>query len=130
MTDSKALRVLLAEDNAMNQDIMRTILNDMGHEVATAANGHEALDLLGEHRIDLVLMDIMMPGLDGLGATRKIRESDDFGTKIPIVACSAHVSEDAQQRYLKAGMDAFVPKPVDRNPLARVIDDVMLGNAG
>ncbi|MEM8957501.1 MAG: response regulator [Pseudomonadota bacterium] len=129
MTASKALRVLLAEDNAMNQDILRTILHDMGHEVATAANGHEAVDLLGEDRFDLVLMDIMMPGLDGLGATRKIRENADFGDKIPIVACSAHVSKDAQQRYLKAGMDAFVPKPVDRNTLARVIDDVMLGGA-
>ena len=127
MTSSKALRVLLAEDNAMNQDIMCSILRDMGHEVVTAANGFEALEQVITDRFDLVLMDIMMPGLDGLGATRRIRENAELGDKIPIVACSAHVSEDAQNRYLKAGMDAFVPKPVDRDTLARVIDGVMLG---
>lgn len=129
MTRSQALRVLLAEDNAMNQDIMRSILSDMGHDVVTAANGFEALDLLIKDRFDLIVMDIMMPGLDGIGAAQQIRGNPELGDAIPIVACSAHVSEDARNRYMSVGMDAFVAKPVDRGTLARVIDDVMVQRA-
>jgi PAS domain S-box-containing protein len=127
--NGESLRVLLAEDNALNQDMMRTILANMGHEVETVANGFEAVEATIRHDFDLILMDIMMPGLDGIGATEQIRSPDNPMNSIPIVACSAHVAEEARERYLRMGMDAFVPKPIDQVELKTVIDEVMKGRS-
>ena len=117
--------ILLAEDNALNQQVMRQMLADMGHAVTVAANGFEALEVLERGGIDLVLMDVMMPGLGGVGATRQLRASDWPARDIPVIACSAHVSPDAEARYREIGMTAFLPKPVDRAELEAAIDTAL-----
>ncbi len=122
-------RVLLAEDNALNQEMMRTALTNMGHQVDTVANGFEAVEATIKNSYDFILMDIMMPGLDGIGAAAQIRSADNPLRDIPIVACSAHVAEEARERYKRVGMDAFVPKPIDQDELTRTIDLVMKGRA-
>jgi CheY-like chemotaxis protein len=118
--------VLLAEDNSMNIDLMRQMLGDLGHEVEVATNGFEALEKLqgAQARFDVVLMDVMMPGLDGASATRRLRASDAAGRDIPVIACSAHVGQNAAARYRAEGMDAFLPKPVDRATLRAVLASV------
>jgi CheY-like chemotaxis protein len=118
---ASGLRILIAEDNAMNQDVMRTMLRDFGHEVVTVSNGFEAVEAMLKGRFDVVLMDITMPGLDGLGATEQIRNADGQMRRVPIVACSAHVGADVQDRYRRAGIDDFLSKPVDRDALAEMI---------
>ena len=74
---------------------------------------------------DMVLMDIAMPGLDGIGATKQIRNADSSMCRVPIVACSAHVGSDVQERYRQVGIDDFLPKPVDRTALENVIKRVV-----
>jgi CheY-like chemotaxis protein/anti-sigma regulatory factor (Ser/Thr protein kinase) len=119
------LRILLAEDNKPNQDLMRLLLADLGHEVMAVDNGFEAVAATMRDRYDLVLMDIMMPGLDGLGAAAQIRSSESPVREVPIIGCSAHVADEARRRYLAAGMNAFLPKPIDRDELRQVIGEVM-----
>ena len=123
--DGPKLRILLAEDNRPNQDLMRLLLSDLGHEVVAVDNGFEAVAATMQDPYDLVVMDIMMPGLDGLGATAQIRSSEGPVKEIPIIACSAHVADEARRRYIAAGMDAFLPRPIDREELRQVIGEVM-----
>ena len=122
---SPQLRILLAEDNPANQDLMRLLLNDLGHEVVAVDNGFEAVAATLKGRFDLVVMDVMMPGLDGFGAAEQIRSAENPLHDVPIIACSAHVADEARRRYLAAGMNAFLPKPVDRDELRRVIGRMM-----
>lgn len=109
----------------LNQDVMRRILREMGHQVTTVANGFEALEALDAGAFDLLLMDVMMPGLDGVATTRRLRASDGAQRNIPVIGCSAHVSPEAEARYREIGMDAFLPKPIDRARLHRVIAETM-----
>jgi two-component system sensor histidine kinase/response regulator len=127
--DGPKLRVLLAEDNPPNQDLMRLLLTDLGHEVVAVDNGFEAVAATMRDSYDLVVMDIMMPGLDGLGAAAQIHSSESPVREVPIIACSAHVADEARRRYLAAGMNAFLPKPIDREELRHVIGEVMRGRA-
>jgi CheY-like chemotaxis protein len=121
------LRILLAEDNPPNRDLMQLLLSDLGHEVVAVDNGFEAVAATMRDRYDLVVLDIMMPGLDGLGAAAQIRSSESPVREVPIIACSAHVADEARRRYLAAGMNAFLPKPIDREELRQVIGEVMRG---
>jgi two-component system, sensor histidine kinase len=123
--DGPRLRILLAEDNGPNQDLMRLLLTDLGHEVVAVDNGFQAVAATMQDPYDLVVMDIMMPGLDGLGAAAQIRSSESPVKEVPIIACSAHVADEARRRYLAAGMNAFLPKPIDREELRHAIDEVM-----
>jgi PAS domain S-box-containing protein len=123
--DGPRLRILLAEDNGPNQDLMRLLLTDLGHEVVAVDNGFQAVAATMQDPYDLVVMDIMMPGLDGLGAAAQIRSSESPVKEVPIIACSAHVADEARRRYLAAGMNAFLPKPIDREELRQAIDEVM-----
>lgn len=115
------LKILIAEDNALNQRIMEAMLLDMGHEVQVVSNGFEAVDAIVSDSFDLVLMDIAMPGLDGLGATAQIRTGTPDKSSVPIIAYSAHVESDVQARYLSAGIDDFLPKPLDPAQLQSAI---------
>jgi len=114
-------RVLVVEDDPLNKDVMRRILAGLGHEAEVASNGFEALEALESGGFDLVLMDVMMPGLDGANATRRLRASESPARDIPVIGCSAHVSPEAEARYRTAGMTAFLPKPVDRAALAAAV---------
>ena len=107
------LRVLVAEDNAVNQQIAAGMLERIGHEAVVAANGREALALLEREAFDLVLMDVQMPELDGLETTVAIRERERVeGGHLPVVAVTAHAMKGDAERCLAAGMDGYVAKPL------------------
>ena len=115
-----ALNILLVEDNKINQKLALVLLKRSGHTVMLADNGQIALDLLAQQRFDLVLMDMMMPVLDGLQATRCFRASEQ-GPRTPIVAMTANVMPGDRERCLQAGMDDYLSKPISVSELNRVI---------
>jgi CheY-like chemotaxis protein len=105
--------LLLVEDNPVNQKLAVRLLEKMGHSVAFAVNGREALDTLQRQSFDLVLMDIQMPVMGGVEAAQKIRELErQSGAHIPIIAMTAHAMAGDAERYLAAGMDGYVSKPI------------------
>jgi PAS domain S-box-containing protein len=121
-----ALNILLAEDNAVNQTLAVRMLQKLGHSVVIACNGREALAKLEEQSFDLALMDVQMPEMDGLAATAAIRERESNGsTRLPIIALTAHAMSGDRQLCLEAGMDDYVPKPIDfkhlRQAIARIV---------
>jgi signal transduction histidine kinase len=109
------LSVLLAEDNEINRTFLTDFLSEAGCRVEVAANGLEAIRLLGRRRYDVVLMDVQMPVMNGIEATRAIRSSPELpsGPDVPVVALTAYAMKGDGQRFLDAGMDAHVSKPVD-----------------
>ncbi len=111
-------RVLLAEDTLANQKLAVGLLTKWGHEVAVANNGREAIEALNREAFDIVLMDVQMPELDGLEATRRIRagEAGDAG-QIPIIALTARAMKGDRERCLAAGMDEYVSKPINKREL-------------
>jgi len=114
----RKLRVLLAEDNAVNQRLASRLLEKRGHSVVVAGNGREALKALKEGEFDLVLMDVSMPEMDGLEAARAIRAAEQAtGTHLPIIAMTAHAMKGDRERCLDAGMDGYVSKPVQARDL-------------
>jgi CheY-like chemotaxis protein len=118
----KALRVLLAEDNPVNQMLAEALLKRQGHRVSVAQNGAEAVRKFRDERFDLILMDVQMPEMDGLEATRRIREMEqENGTRIHIIAMTAFDQEGDRQRCLEAGMDGFLSKPTDPKQLQAAI---------
>ena len=126
LKDLRSLRILLAEDNLVNQKIVVKILEKQGWRVHTALNGQEVLDSLNKESFDLVLMDAQMPILDGLETTRLIREDEKkTGRYIPIIALTARAMEEDRQRCLAAGMDDYVSKPIDRLKLFEVIENIL-----
>ncbi|MCX7089679.1 MAG: response regulator [Methylococcales bacterium] len=112
------LDILLAEDNVINQQLAVRLLEKQGHTVSLAVNGQECLDKLAEHTYDLVLMDFQMPIMDGLEATRRIRQQ---GLNIPIIAITANALKGDRQRALDAGMNDYLTKPIKANVLFDVI---------
>jgi CheY-like chemotaxis protein/anti-sigma regulatory factor (Ser/Thr protein kinase) len=120
--------ILLAEDNYINQMVTIRILEGKGHRVVVSANGRLALEILERQAIDLVLMDIQMPEMDGLQATRAIREREAFtGTHLPIVALTAHATNGYRQKCLDAGMDDYLAKPVCGKDLLEVVNRALAG---
>jgi two-component system, sensor histidine kinase len=122
-SEARALRILVAEDNPVNQILAKALLQQRGHEVLVAGDGFEALDLLSRRTVDLVFMDISMPKLDGIETTRRIRAGRVRGvpSDLPIVALTAHALKGDRERFLAAGMDEYVSKPIDPAELTRVI---------
>jgi signal transduction histidine kinase/CheY-like chemotaxis protein len=109
----RALRILVAEDNAINQKLAVALLNKMGHLATLASNGREALGLWGSESFDMILMDVQMPEMDGTEATARIRAMEkQSGQHIPIVAMTAYAMSGDGNRYLGAGMDEYITKPV------------------
>ena len=108
-----SLRILLAEDNHVNQRLATRLLEKRGHVVVVAANGREVLAALDRENFDLVLMDVQMPEIDGIEATIAIREKEKTaGTHVPVIALTAHAMKGDQQRCLEAGMDGYLAKPI------------------
>jgi len=117
------LSVLVAEDHPVNRKFIGTLLDRLGHRVSFAENGVEALDQLRAHDFDLVFMDIHMPEMDGLTATRLIRELPDLRkAAVPIVALTADVMNEAREQALEAGVNEFLSKPVQKHQLREVIE--------
>lgn len=117
-----ALDVLLVEDNRVNQEVASRILVRLGHRVTVANNGAEALALANARDFSAILMDMQMPVMDGLQATRAIRRSSVRGRTVPIVAMTANAFQTDREDCLAAGMDAFLTKPVNRSELAETLD--------
>src|SRR4029078_235538 len=109
---SQPLRILLAEDNVINQKVALLILNKLGYEADIAANGLEVLDALQRQPYDLILMDVQMPEMDGLDATRQIRRTDSLGQQPHIVAMTANAMQGDRAQCLAAGMDDYISKPM------------------
>ncbi|HEX7362217.1 MAG TPA: response regulator [Bryobacteraceae bacterium] len=118
-----ALRILLAEDNAVNQRLAQKLLEKRGHAVTLANDGREALELLERMTFDLVLMDVQMPHLDGFAVTATIRAGErQTGGHIPVIAMTAHAMKGDEERCLRAGMDGYVSKPIQPAVLFAAIE--------
>jgi signal transduction histidine kinase/CheY-like chemotaxis protein len=117
------LRVLLAEDNPVNQRLAVRLLEKRGHKVVVAGNGLEALKALEEESFDLVLMDIQMPEMDGLEATAAIREKEkSTGLRLAVVALTAHAMKGDREKCLEAGMDGYLTKPIRPQELDQLLE--------
>ncbi len=114
-------RVLLVEDNPLNQQVGQGLLARRGIEVSVASSGTEALQALNEKHFDLVLMDIQMPDMNGYEVTRELRKNPQLA-EVPVVAMTAHATEDARQTCLDAGMNDFISKPIEPERLYSVLD--------
>lgn len=115
------LNILLVEDNQVNQRVVLAMLKKWGHRIDIAWNGLEAIQAVQRQDYDLVLMDIQMPEMDGLTATQAIRELNDTRTSVPIVAITANTMQGDRERFLAAGMDDYLAKPIDRDALEAII---------
>ncbi len=123
------LSILLAEDNRINRIFLETVLRDAGHRVAVAENGREAVGAAEQERFDLILMDVQMPELDGIGATGAIRtfpgKGEGTDPAVPIIALTAFAMADDEAAFYRAGMNGYVTKPIDFDRLAREIARVI-----
>ena len=118
------LKVLVAEDNPVNQRVAAGLLKKAGHVAVVAENGRLALELLDAHPFDLILMDVQMPEMNGFEATAEIRRREQFsGQHIPVIAMTAHAMAGDKEQCLKAGMDRYVSKPVREKELLAAIED-------
>jgi two-component system, sensor histidine kinase and response regulator len=120
---SASLRILLAEDNPVNQLLTTQLLEKRGHTVMLASNGREALEAFERKSFDLVLMDVQMPQMDGLEATAAIRNLEKpGGNHLAIVALTAHAMKGDREKYLAAGMDGYLSKPVRTQELDEMLE--------
>jgi len=125
---ASCLRILLAEDNAVNQLLAKRLLEKRGHIVAIVGNGREALERLENDNFDLVLMDVQMPEMDGVDATAAIREQEKArgnGTRQMVIALTAHAMKGDQENCLKAGMDGYLTKPIRQQELDALLEGVL-----
>ena len=119
----KKLRVLLAEDNAINQKIACRFLEKEGHHVTLACDGRQALAAIERENFDVVLMDVQMPEMDGFEATAAIRAQErDTGKRLPILAMTAHAMAGDRERCLAAGMDGYIAKPIRARELIELLE--------
>jgi CheY-like chemotaxis protein len=123
---TRKLRVLVAEDNAVNQAVVLRVLQKMGHIAVLAQNGKEALALASAEKFDLVFMDVQMPEMDGMAATGAIRkhESKNGLARLPIFAMTAHAMKGDRERCLEAGMDGYITKPVRFSDIEQTLSGV------
>ena len=123
----RELRILLAEDNMVSQKVATIMLEKMGHRVVVSNNGQEAVQAFKDDEFDLILMDGQMPLMDGLEATRTIRDAEEKSNmkRVPIIAVTADAMKGDRERFLAAGMDDYIAKPIKRKSLGEVIERVM-----
>jgi two-component system, sensor histidine kinase RpfC len=118
----RGIRVLIAEDNLLNQKVIGKILETAGYDIVFASNGDDALEIMDSGAIDVVLMDVNMPVLNGLEATKHYRASTLDLSHMPIIGLTADATERMEQRCLEAGMDACITKPVDTRRLLSILE--------
>jgi CheY-like chemotaxis protein len=124
----RPLRILLAEDNLVNQRVAAGLLGRAGHSVEVVTDGREALEALERREFDLVFMDVQMPVMDGLEAAAAIRRREQHaGGHIPIIAMTAHAMDGYRDRCLEAGMDRYIAKPIRSDELERTIEGLVPG---
>ncbi len=118
------LKILIVEDNALNQTVIGAMVKATGASFSLAVNGKEAVSTMEAAAFDLVLMDIQMPEMNGIDATRAIRQLPGDKSLVPIVAVTANAHETDKEMCLAAGMNAFIPKPVDIELFYQTINDI------
>jgi len=119
---SRSLKILVAEDTLFNQKFIQRLLDRWNHQITLVENGRQALDTLYNDSFDIVLMDVQMPEMDGLTATKEIRNLKSKIRRIPIIAMTAHAIKGDRERCLEAGMDEYVSKPIDSDKLFDAIE--------
>ena len=117
------IRILLAEDNAINALLTRTLLEAEGHTVDTVEDGQLAVEAMKTASYDLIFMDMRMPNMDGLEATRKIRTLPNVGKTLPIIALTANAFDDDRNACFDSGMNDFMTKPVSAEELSEKVSD-------
>ncbi len=118
----RGLQVLLAEDNEVNQRVVRIMLESRGHSVTSVADGLQAVELSDQRNFDVILMDVSMPIMDGLEATAEIRRRErESGRHLPIIALTAHAMTGDKERCLQAGMDGYLAKPIKANEIVEAM---------
>ncbi len=124
---TKKLRILVAEDDSINQMVAKSLLEKQGWEISLVGTGREAVSALEKEMYDIVLMDVQMPDMDGIEATAVIRKPDSpvLQHDIPILALTAHALKGDRERFLEAGMDGYVPKPLEFGALVTAIEDLL-----
>jgi two-component system sensor histidine kinase RpfC len=127
VASDRSLRILIADDNATNQRVLSKILERAGHRALVTSNGRQALEALSENSVDLALMDVNMPVLDGIEATRLYRLATEGRERIPIIALTADATPEARERCLAAGMDGCMTKPIEPAHLLDVIGKLCAG---
>lgn len=122
----RALKVLVAEDNTINQRLVIAMLTALGHTGVVVGDGEKALKCLAKLKFDVVLMDVMMPLMDGLEALAAIRlQEQTTGAHLPIIMATAHVEPGDKARFKKAGADGYVGKPIDQDALQAELQRVL-----
>jgi CheY-like chemotaxis protein/HPt (histidine-containing phosphotransfer) domain-containing protein len=126
----RALRILVAEDNAVNQAVILRVLAKMGHTALLAKHGKEALSMISNDKFDVVFMDVQMPEMDGFAATRAVREAEKIGgSHVPIYAMTAHAMKGDRELCLSAGMDGYLTKPLRLNEVEQVLANLAADRA-
>jgi len=118
------IKVLIAEDNAVNRELLRELLELRGYTVLEACDGQEALRIIEQTQPELLLLDIGMPVMDGFAVIRRIRENPRLA-KLPVVAVTAYAMRGDQERILNSGFDGYLSKPVNPSSLAEELDRVL-----
>jgi CheY-like chemotaxis protein len=117
------LKILLVEDNVLNRHLALGLLKTRGHIVSVARDGREAVEAFGKNDFDLILMDVQMPEMDGLEASRRIREMESgTGRRTPVIAMTAHAMEGDRQRCIQAGMDSYITKPFRKETFFEIVE--------
>ncbi len=130
-TAQHPLRILLAEDNPVNQEVAVHLIERRGHSVIVAENGREAVEAIERHKFDLVLMDVQMPEMGGLEATRVIREKEKgSGHHLPIIAMTAHAMQGDREQCLESGMDGYLAKPIDPKTFLQTVEGISARSVG
>jgi len=118
-------KILIAEDNAVNRELLRELLEMRGYTVVEACDGDEALRMIEQTEPDLLLLDIGMPVLDGFGVMRKIRENPSFAS-LPVVAVTAYAMQGDREKILNSQFDGYLSKPVNSRSLAEELDRLLI----
>jgi PAS domain S-box-containing protein len=119
----RRLRILVAEDNPVNQELAVHLLEARGHSVSVAGTGRQALVMIDNHKFDVVLMDVQMPEMGGLEATRAIRDREkESGGHLPVIAMTAHAMRGDREKCLAAGMDSYIAKPLDPKTFLETVE--------
>jgi CheY-like chemotaxis protein len=114
----KELNILIAEDNIINQEVVKVLFKNLGYEIDIVSNGKEAIKNINKKKYDIVFMDIMMPEIDGLEATREVRA---MGYKMPIIALTADLGNETKKNAYKSGVNDFIGKPIKSDKLKKVM---------
>lgn len=130
LTIPKILKILLVEDQFINQKLMKNVLEKSGYEVTAASDGESALDLLSKNKFDIILMDIQMPELNGYEVAKKFREMEKIsGERTPILAMTANSLAGDREKSLDSGMDDYIAKPLNMTEINARIEALIKNNS-